>query len=526
MSERARWSSRFGLVLAMVGSAVGLGSFLQFPRQVVEHGPGAFLLPYLAGLALVGIPLVWIEWAIGRRGGLAGQGSTPGMFDTLWRHPAAKYLGVLGLFVPVAVFTSACYVESWALAWTWFSASGATSGLNADAMREFFASYTDLGDAGGTHAAWVPFLFLLPTVAVNAWVVSRGLRAGVEWLARIAVPVLFLFALVLAVGVLAQPGQAVASDPTGGITGPFTGLALLYGTDWGALARPGTWFAGVAHALVAVSAGMGTLQAYASYLRKGDDVVRSGLTTSLLGPATQVGLGGSITIAALVTYAGVAGAVTIARGSGYEMGFVAMPLALNHLAGGATPGMLAGFLWFGLLFLAGLTSTVALLLPAATFMEERFSWDRGQSVVSLGVLTAMLGMVHILLYTRGFLDEWSYWTLVPGVLLLAVVEAVLFMWVMGPTRAWHELHEGATLRIPRAWRGVMTYVTPLALLGLLGWWMVQEAGAVVTMQGRLPDEVPVRWLARAALAAILGAQLALIKAAWRRRPVVRARLAE
>ena len=108
---REAWGSRIGLILAMAGNAVGLGNFLRFPRQAVENGGGTFMIPYFIAFLLVGIPLMWIEWGVGRHGGLRGHGSIPGMFESIWKHPVAKYLGVLGLFMPVVVLIYYCYNE-------------------------------------------------------------------------------------------------------------------------------------------------------------------------------------------------------------------------------------------------------------------------------------------------------------------------------------------------------------------------------------------------------------------------------
>ena len=112
VDKRSHWNSRFGLILAMAGNAVGLGNFLRFPRQAVQNGGGTFMIPYFAALVLVGIPLMWIEWGVGRRGGLRGHGSMPGMFHSLWPKPVSKYLGALGLFMPIIVLIYYCYIES------------------------------------------------------------------------------------------------------------------------------------------------------------------------------------------------------------------------------------------------------------------------------------------------------------------------------------------------------------------------------------------------------------------------------
>ena len=124
MGERDRWASRMGLVLAMAGNAIGLGNFLRFPRLAAQHGGGAFLIPYLVALLLLGIPLMWVEWTIGRHGGQFGNTSAPGMFARLWRSPASKYLGALGISLPLLFTVFYTYIESWTLAYACFSFTG------------------------------------------------------------------------------------------------------------------------------------------------------------------------------------------------------------------------------------------------------------------------------------------------------------------------------------------------------------------------------------------------------------------
>ena len=118
------WGSRVGLVLAMAGNAVGLGNFLRFPAQAAQNGGGAFLIPYLVSFVLMGIPLLWVEWAIGRHGGQYGHHSAPGMFDRLGRYRWLKYLGVFGIFTNLTVAAYYCYIESWTLAYVFHSLAG------------------------------------------------------------------------------------------------------------------------------------------------------------------------------------------------------------------------------------------------------------------------------------------------------------------------------------------------------------------------------------------------------------------
>jgi SNF family Na+-dependent transporter len=519
-APREQWGSRIGLILAMAGNAVGLGNFLRFPRQAVENGGGTFMIPYFIAFVLVGIPLMWIEWGIGREGGVRGEGSLPGMFDVLWKNPVAKYVGVLGLFMPLVVLIYYAYIESWTLAWTFFSLTGATRGLDQEAMRGFLASYQDL-ENGTVHGFWTPFLFFFATLGANIWVVTRGLTAGIERLAKIGMPLLFAFPAVLVIRVLTLDPHPVTEVVNGVATtrmwSPWDGLNFMYSPDWSALDRPSVWLAAAGQIFFTLSVGMGTLQAYASYLKKNDDIALSGLATCATNETAEVVLGGSLAIPAIVTFFGVSGAVAISKAGGFDLGFVAMPLVFNQLPGGAAVGAAAGIMWFGLLFFAGITSSVAMATPAMSFFEEHFGWTRKQSGLLIGGLALLLGMAHIVWYSRGFLDEWDYWAGTFGLVIVALVETIVFVWIYGPDNMWRSLHEGATMRIPRFFKFVMTYVTPAFLIVMMLWWIKQDAIPTLLMAGKPEAEIPVRWASRGVMLAILAAQIVLIRVAWRRR---------
>jgi len=504
---REQWGSRIGLILAMAGNAVGLGNFLRFPRQAVANGGGTFMIPYFIAFVLVGIPLMWVEWGIGRHGGQKGHGSLPGMFQSLWKHPVAKYLGVMGLFNTLVVLIYYCYIESWTLAWTLFSVTGDMRGLSEEGMKTFLYSYQNLNDPS-LHATWVPFAFFFATLIVNFYIVGKGISAGIERLAKIGMPILFVFATILVIRVLTLHSAAAS---------PWDGLNFMYTPDWAALAKPAVWLAAAGQIFFTLSVGMGSLSAYASYLKKDDDIALSGLATACTNETAEVVLGGSLAIPAVVTFFGVSSAVAIANAGGFDLGFISMPLVFNRLPGGAVIASAAGVMWFGLLFFAGITSSVAMATPMLSFMEENFGWNRKKSVFVVAGLAITIGLCHVIWYQRGFLDEWDYWAGTFGLVVCALFEVVIFMWVFGPDNAWSEINQGAQMRIPHFFKWVMTFVTPVFLFILMGWWTVQDAIPTLLMHGKPAEEIPVRWASRAVMLGIMLVQLWLIRLAWRRR---------
>ena len=507
-----RWGTRTGLILAMAGNAVGLGNFLRFPRQAVLNDGGSFMVAYFVAFLLLGIPLMWIEWGLGRHGGRFRKGHIPGMFAAVWRHPAAKYLGVLGLLIPLAVLIYYAYIESWTLAYTWFSLTRDYWGLGTqDAMVDYLHSFQGVGDGTRVHPAWTPFAFFAVTLALNIWVVSKGISGGIERLARIGMPMLFVFAIVLAVVVLTLP-------PGPGGETALDGLAFIYTPNLEGLTDASVWLAAAGQIFFTLSVGMGTLQAYSSYLTKRDDIALNGLTSASTNEAVEVVLGGTIAIPAAVVFFGVSGAVSIASAGSFDLGFATMPVIFQQLPMGA----LLGFMWFGLLFFAGITSSVAMATPIVAFFREEFGWQRERVAWGLGAVAFALGLLHILWLQYGFLDEWDYWAGTFGLVVFAMIEVILFVWVYGPNKAWQSIHEGADIRIPRVFKLIVTCVTPLYLMFILLWWGVTDALPILMLEqsaagGPLaPESVPYVVASRALLVVLGLGFLWLIRLAWRR----------
>jgi neurotransmitter:Na+ symporter, NSS family len=505
---REHWGTRVGLILAMAGNAVGLGNFLRFPVQAANNGGGTFLIPYFISFILLGIPLMWMEWGIGRYGGRFGHGTIPGMFDKMWRNPIAKYLGALGIIMPLIVFVYYTVIVGWLLGFSFFSITGQYFGMDADGVRDFLGSFQNIHDTS-THGGWVGFLFYGITLAIIVWVLSRGISGGIEKLALFGMPVLFFFALLLMIRVLTLPETAVGS--------PSQGLAFVWTPDWSALGTPTVWLAAAGQVFFTLSLGMGTIQTYSSFLSKDDDVTLTGLSTASTNEFAEVVLGGTIAIPAAVTFFGVAGATAIAAGGAFDLGIVAMGVVFQNLPGGQAIGQLLAFMWFFLLFIAGITSSVALASPAMAFMQEEFGLDRRRVALGLGGVALVLGLATIFWLQGGFLDEWDFWAGTFGLVLFAFIEVWIIRLAFGVDEFWEELHQGADLRVPHFFKFVIKWVTPVLLTGLLAWWMYDSAYPVLTMVGVPEENVGTIWLARLLMVGLLTLGCVLIGRAWSNR---------
>jgi neurotransmitter:Na+ symporter, NSS family len=455
------WGSSLGVILAVAGSAVGLGNFLRFPGQAAQNGGGAFMIPYFISLVLLGIPICWAEWTMGRYGGTHGFNSAPGIFSVLWKHnPIAKYFGAVGIIVPLVIYMYYVVIEAWCLGYAFSYLTGALNlGSDANQYSEFFNQFVGnqadgfLYSGGHTQVLW----FVLITFALNFWLIYRGLSRGIETFCTWAIPTMAIFALCVLVRVLTLG----TPDPLMPERNVINGLGSMWNPDFGKLWDPKTWVAASGQIFFSLSVGFGVIINYASYLRKNDDVALSGLTATSLNEFFEVCLGGLITLPAAFIFLGSAAA---AYGT-FGLGFNALPNVFALMPG----GQFFGFIWFFLLFLAAITSSLSMLQPVIAFLEEGFALKRSQSSAYLAVLTAV-GTAFVLYFSKGLvaLDMFDFWVGTLMIVFLGTVQVITYGWIFGIEKGEQELHQGANIRIPHALQIVLKYVAPLYLLVIFG----------------------------------------------------------
>ncbi|HPP12667.1 MAG TPA: sodium-dependent transporter, partial [bacterium] len=399
--KREKWGSKLGAVLAVAGSAIGLGNFLRFPVQAVRNGGGAFLIPYLITLVLMGLPLMWIEWTLGRFGGHHGHGSAPGIFQTIRAESnLVRFLSLLGVFGPVVIFIYYTYVESWLLGYSVFSLLGSYQHCpDQQTMSSFLRAYQGLEKNQFFSSVGPAYFFFLITFFLNILVVYRGVTRGIEKLCLWAVPLLFLLAVAIVARTLTLK-PVVHQEWT-----PLAGLGFLWNPDFSSLSDARVWLAAAGQIFFTLSVGIGVILTYASYLSRDSDIIVSGMTAAASNELAEVILGGSIAIPAAFVFFGPAGIQAIARQGSFDLGFVTMPLVLKTIP----LGQLFGFLWFSLLFLAGLTSSISLAQPALAFLQDELGLSRRQAVVIFALGTFALCHFAVILLGRGVVDELDFW---------------------------------------------------------------------------------------------------------------------
>ncbi|NWF76788.1 MAG: sodium-dependent transporter [Nitrospirae bacterium] len=488
ISPRDQWKTKIGLVLAMAGNAIGLGNFLRFPGKAAANGGGAFMIPYFIALIIMAIPIMWLEWAQGRFGGMRGHGTTPGMFHVIWKNPIAKYLGVLGIFIPTIIVIYYTYIGSWTLGFGIYillnefpkvDQSVLNNGLSTPQIAEtilrpfdeFRISYTGKPCGEFLQVQFFTYFIFIAVLLLSLWILVRGVSKGIEILAKVAMPMLFLIAIVLVIRVF------TLGHPVSGEFGPMDGFSFLWEPKWFierdgrqifVLLDPYIWLEAAGQVFFTLSLGFGAIQCYASYISKNDDVVLTGLATTSANEFAEVILGGSLTIPAAAAFFGVSSAQIIASQGSFYLGFTSMPAIFSFLP----VGNVLGSLWFILLFLAALTSVVAMAQPMMAFLEDEIKLTRRQAAILLGLFWFLSS--HIPIFLRGGWQVMDFWAGTFGPPLLAFVEVILMMWLFGADKTWKEIHRGAVMKVPRFFYYTAKYITPVFLGIIFSTWIYQN----------------------------------------------------
>lgn len=454
IKPKEAWGTRVGLILAMAGNAVGLGNFLRFPVQAVNNGGGTFIIPYLVCFFLMGIPLLWIEWSMGRFGGRHGNHSTPFILDNMTKRAFWKYFGVFGIFTNIAVASYYCYIESWTMSYVWHSLQGTFAGLSQLEVAQFFNSYVDVGFST-TGIPYEAVIFYVLCLILNTFILSRGLH-GVERAAQIGMPLLILFGIYLAYrGLTLGTSGASAEVPD---ASAWDGINFLWTPQYSSLSDLRVWLAAAGQIFFTLSVGMGTIHCYAAYVRSKDDIALNSLASGFTNEFVEVVLGSLIVVPIAAGYLGLD---WVKENAGFGMAFQTMPFLFDKW--GPVLSVVAGVMWFGLLFFAGITSSLAMGTPWMGFMRDEFGWGRNKGAISFGLIVLALGLPTVFFFEHGVFDEYDYWAGTVSLVVFAFAEVILFSWIFGIEKGWAELKEGADIKLPGFYKYIIKYITPILL---------------------------------------------------------------
>lgn len=449
------WGSRVGLILAMAGNAVGLGNFLRFPVQAVQNGGGAFIIPYLICFLLMGIPLLYIEWSSGRFGGKFGNHSTPYILDSMVKGRILKYIGVFGIFTNVAVAAYYCYIESWTMSYVYHSLRGTFDGMSQHGVADFFNNYVDISKSS-TGIPYEAVVFYILCLLLNTFILSKGLK-GIEKVAKIGMPLLILFGAILAIrGLTLGTSGASALFPN---ANAWDGLNFLWTPQYDSILDLKVWMAAAGQIFFTLSVGMGTIHCYAAYMNSKDDIALNAVSAGFMNEFVEVVLGSLIVIPIAAGYLGLD---WVLENAGFGMAFQTMPYLFQQW--GPMLAAFAGLLWFGLLFFAGITSSLAMGTPWIGFMRDEFNWGQNKGAWSFGLLILIMGLPTVIFYQQGVFDEYDYWAGTVSLVVFAMLETILFSWIFGMKKGWAEITSGADIQVPLIYKFIIKFVTPVMLI--------------------------------------------------------------
>ncbi len=567
------WNTRLGAILAVAGSAVGLGNFLRFPGNVAQYGGGAFMLAYFIGFLLLGLPICWAEWTLGRRGGQLGYHSSPGILAALSKHRWVKWVGGVSIVIPVCIFMYYVYIEAWCLGYAVNFARGQMEFADVHASTGFWAEFIGASRNGSAvHFGWEGVgSYLVLCFVLNFLLIYRGIARGIEWFCTYAMPALMIIAIIILIRVLtlgtpdtAFPDRSLNNglgfmwnpnktylevrDAETGFWQSATGAEILGSEQRAAairtvaadpanhrirtvtfvdqLSKPDLWVAAIGQVFFSLSVGFGIIITYASYMRRDDDIVLSGLAATAANEVAEVGLAGLITVPAAIVFLGASGLIGAGLGT-FDLGFKVLPMVFANMPA----GNLFGFLFFSLLFLAAVTSSLSMLQPGIAFLEEAMGIGRRKSVSILGLIT-ILGTVFVFYFSADAkaLDTIDFWAGTFLIFVFATIEIIVFAWIIGLEKGFAWAHEGSTMRIPRIFLPIMRWISPVLLLVIFALWMLSNIFGISLRPGEpaqptaywrdlfiAPD--PVAWMSIAVILAVLLGTLIVIATSDRLREI-------
>ncbi len=446
-SLHGEWSSRFAFVLAVAGSAVGLGNIWKFPYIAGENGGGAFVLFYLLCVFMIGLPIMVAEILIGRRGRRNPIATMELLGNEEAGNPHWRIVGFVGVLAGVLILSFYSVIAGWAAAYIIKGAAGNFTGLDALGIGEIFGALS----ANAVETGFWHTVFMLMTILV----VANGVERGLEKAVRVLMPALLGLLLVL------LGYSMIAGDFVGG-------LDFMFAPRFDELTRDGALVA-LGQAFFTLSVGMGAIMAYGAYLPDEHSIGKT--AAAIVAADTAVALLAGLVIFPIVFAHGLDPAI------GPGLIFHSLPLAFGQLPGG--PIVATAF--FLLLTFAAWTSAISLMEPGVAWLIEAFrlsrpvaAWSMGISIWALGFLSVFSSnLLSDVRFLRGtFFDNLDYLTANIMLPLGGLAIVVFAGWIMSRNSTADEVDPEAG-RGYRVWRFLARWVAPIAVilvfLNVIGW---------------------------------------------------------
>ncbi|MDM7985186.1 MAG: sodium-dependent transporter [Maricaulis sp.] len=427
----AHWSSRFGFLMAAIGSSVGLGNFWRFPYTAGENGGAAFILIYLVCILFIGFPILMAELSVGRYGQASAIGSVAKVAKDNGSRRGWVSIGLAGMIGGILILCFYSVVAGWVSAYIVKMFTGEFTGQESEVVAAAFGSFTE----NSNQVLFWHTAFMLLTI----WVVSKGVTGGIERAASILMPVFFIM-------LLGMVGYAMIAGDAG------AAFNYLFSVDLSEI-TPATFLAAVGQAFFSIGLGSAIMITYGSYLDKDANIGQSAGIISLAD--TGVAL-----IAGLAIFPFVFAFPGIEPTAGPALFFQALPSAFAQMPAGE----IVGTAFFALALIAALTSSISLLQAVVAWAEENSSWSRGTIAWVFGGFIWLVGTGVV--YSMAFFDLLDFISGSIALPLAGLLMAVFMGWVVSKEIARSQLSQ-ASPRLFFFFRISMKFIAPIALTVIL-----------------------------------------------------------
>lgn len=355
MKERGSFGSKFGIIAAAAGSAIGLGNIWRFPYVAGENGGGAFLLIYLAIVLVIGLPMMLAEFSIGRY----TRRNVFGAFKALKPKSGWPLVGILGVLTPLVIIIFYSVVSGWTMSFLWDSIANNFKGLSSEEVKVGFGAFVASG--------WQPILWSIGFVIVTGIVLLGGVEKGIERYSKILMPLMLVLLLVMGIYSITLPGFG-------------EGINFLFKPDFSKI--NGTVFLeALGQAFFSLSLGMGIMITYGSYIKDKDNMTTTVGAVALSDTLIAV-LAGIAIFPAVFSFG-------ISPTSGPDLVFVTLPSLFQQMTG----GYVLSILFFALLLIAALTSAVSITEVLVAYCMEEFKVSRREAIVFISLFVMLMAAV-------------------------------------------------------------------------------------------------------------------------------------
>lgn len=436
-NKRDGFGSKIGIIAAAAGSAIGLGNIYRFPCELGNNGGAAFLLVYLIVVVFLGIPVMLSELVIGRR----GQSNAVGAFKKLAPKSAWPIVGYIGVLCGFIIFAFYSTISGWTLEYIVKSVSNSFQGKDLAAMEQDFSNFHDMG--------WRNVMWQAIFIFLTGFVVFKGVQNGIERYAKILMPVLLVILVILGVRSATLPG---AKD----------GLVFLFKPDFSKITGK-VLISALGQGFFSLSLGMGALITYGSYIKKDDNLTSTAFSVVLSDTLIAL-LAGIVIFPAAFSFG-------INPQAGMGLVFNTIPMIFNQMMG----GYWFCIIFFVLLAIAALTSTISLLEVVVAYLSEELHIKRQWATVLACVATMLIGSFASLslksntslAFGGRTVFDWMDFISSNILLPLGGVLIVLFVgWKLGKSHFFDEVTNSGKLKSPlkRIILFIIRYLAPLAII--------------------------------------------------------------